>query len=194
MVKRGQSGFTIIELTLVMAIASTVALATVGLFGVVRDQARFSDTMEKLKISVTGARQEALSTIKLSGGNDESQVTIGRLLIFTPGSSTVQVRTLYTSSSDSPTSGQVVSTSENAEIKLDWLATYAGAQQAMIAFVRSPTDGVLHTSVDVAGGWSPLTYGRVTSGGSASLPIDSSGQRGNLVIDSSNNSAIVRYQ
>jgi prepilin-type N-terminal cleavage/methylation domain-containing protein len=206
-------GFTLIEITMVIALSATFSLLVIGFFGTMRDQAQFSASMEGLKSSILAERQEALATIKLNGtasaatvGQDTNNITIGRLLTFTVGSSIIKVDTLCAANSVSPT---VVNTSSSAgtpcsspseatTIVIPWSATYAGSQNAMVAFVRRPSDGTLVTSADTkpfGDVTASLTYSTLVGGQSpVSLPISGSGRQGSLGIDPASSNITVSYQ
>jgi prepilin-type N-terminal cleavage/methylation domain-containing protein len=169
MLVRRQAGFTLIETIIVMAIGAMLAVIALAGFSTLRGQAQFSDSIERLKDKVTSERQEALSTIKLSGGTDATRVTFGRLLTFTPGSSTVQVQTLYTANNPAPTAAQVVATlpSEDTSFTVNWGVTFTGASITRVAFVRSTVDGALQTATSTT--WTPgaYTYGNFAPNGAA---------------------------
>jgi prepilin-type N-terminal cleavage/methylation domain-containing protein len=158
MLVRRQAGFTLIEIILVMVISSMLAIIALTGFSALRGQAQFSDSIERLKEKVVSLRQEALSTIKLSGGADATHVTFGRLLTFTPGSSTVQVQTLETANNPAPVAGQAVVTvpAEDTSFAVAWGVTFTGPRVTQVAFVRSTVDGALQTAVSTA--WVPGSY------------------------------------
>jgi len=198
MVKR-QGGFTLVELTLVLALTSGFALLALGSYSAIRNQAQFNDSMERLQTAVLGERQEALATIKLGGsgddGTDADNVSFGRLLIFTPGSSEVKVYSLRTANSEAPDPGQAVTAigKETTAITLQWGAQFAGPQAMVVAFTRSLTDGSLRTTV--VANQATWTYGDFVGGATeVGLPVTGSGQSGQLLVDQNTNGVTVRFQ
>ncbi len=182
-----------------MAISSVLAVMIIAGFATLRQSAQFTNTIERTKESVVAKRTEALATIKLSGGMDSANVTMGRLLTFTPNSSTIQVQTLYTANNLAPTAAQPVYTvpSEDTTISLDWGVKYSGAAIEQVAFTRSPVDGSLRTAVSPGGGWGTTTfqYGNFTpSGTTYTLQLtDPYGRRAVITIDVTNNSVTRTY-
>ncbi len=173
MFMRSRAGFTLIELILVMAIGSALAMIALLGFSTLRGQAQFSDAVERLNQSVLGQRQEALSTIKSSGGTDTANITFGHILTFQQNSSTVQVQTLVTANNNAPAGSQAVTilAAENTSFTIPWGIYYLNAQTTgpplgaainagyiQVAFVRSPVDGSLQTAMSPGGGWA----GRLT--------------------------------
>jgi prepilin-type N-terminal cleavage/methylation domain-containing protein len=205
-----QSGFTLIELILVMAISGALAAIAMMGFSTLRGQTQFSDSVERLKEDVLKSRQEALSTIKSSGGTDPTKVTFGKLLTFTPGSSTVQVQTLVTINNyqagnvTSPTAAQAVTISaapgDTSSYTIPWGITYANTQLTgpplgaiqnsvvKVAYVRSGTDGALQTATSTTWG-AVLTYGLFApNGAKRNLNfVDPTGRKAFLTIDPTNN-------
>jgi prepilin-type N-terminal cleavage/methylation domain-containing protein len=199
MARRDQAGFTLIELIIVMAISSLLGAAVLSGFSVLRSQAQFSDAIERLKETVLIKRTEALSTIKLSGGDDAANITFGRLLTFTPGSSSVTVQTLYTANNEAPAANQPVYTlpSEDGDTTIAWGVRYSDASTRQVAFVRSSVDGALQTAVSPPGGWAGPTYRYgdfAPNGAAANLNFtDSFGRQAYLTIDPAKNSVTRTY-
>ncbi len=191
MYTRNQAGFTLIEITLVMAISAALAAIALLGFSTLRGQAQFSATIEQLDQTVLAKRQEALSTVKLSGGANSANITIGRLITFIPNSSIMKVQTLYTANVSAPANGQpvLINAAEDQTIDIPWGITYAGLVPIQVAFIRSATDGSLQTAIST--GWSAnLIYGDFAPGGVATNLnfTDPSGRKAHLTIDPSNNS------
>jgi prepilin-type N-terminal cleavage/methylation domain-containing protein len=197
MLKRTQGGYSLIEITLVLAISSGLIVIALAGFSSTRGQAQFSDSVERLTQQVLERRQEALSTVKLSGGTDSTKVTFGRLLTFTANSSTVQVQTLVTNNfalgGTAPPVGQpvTIAAAETTSFTIPWGVTYSGAQQAQVAFTRSTVDGALQTTAWM--GTKPLVYGSFAPPVSPAATVqninlvDPSGRQAHLVIDFTNN-------
>ncbi len=197
---RSQAGFTLIEVIIVMAISSALAALAIMGFATLRGQAQFSDAVERLKERVLVQRQEALATIKLSGGTDAANITFGRLLTFTPGSSTVRIETLVTANNLAPAANQpvLILASETTSFEIPWGVTYAGASMQQIGFVRSAIDGSLQTAASPAGGWGglPFDYGDFAPNGAATNidVIDPAGRRAYVTIDPQSNGVTRTFQ
>jgi prepilin-type N-terminal cleavage/methylation domain-containing protein len=191
-----QSGFTLIELIMVLALTSGFAILALSSFTVLRDQSQFNDSLTRLQSEVLAQRQEALSTIELTGGTNAGSVTLGKLMEFTPGSSTVQIRTLVTANTEAPSADQAVAvdTKQNAQFQMPWGAVYdSSAQPLAIAFTRSLSDGSLRTAIITPS--AAYTYGDfVTSTSVANLSINGSGQKGQLTVDPISGGVTVVFQ
>ena len=93
--KRHQSGFTIIELMMVVAITSL--MFTVAIFGqgAVRGRAQFTDAIESLETELEGAKTEAASGVNVTdysgglnnGGSTPNTVLFGAMVVFDPNDS-----------------------------------------------------------------------------------------------------------
>lgn len=210
--QRTQAGFTLIEITIVMAIVAMLSGLAFAGFSAMRGQAQFSDAVERMKEDVLAQRTEALSTVKLSGGTDAANVTFGRVLTFTPGSSTVRVETLRTANNSAPTAGQAVSVvaAETTSYSIPWGITYQNAQKTgpplggvvggtvRVAFTRSAVDGSLQTATSLQpGGLAPgYTYGEFAPNGpAANLNFtDAQGRKAFLTIDPTKDSITRTFQ
>jgi hypothetical protein len=166
-------------------------------FTVLRSQSQFNDSLTRLQSSVLAQRQEALATIGLTGGDNAGSVTFGKLLIFTPGSSTVKVRTLVTANTEAPDAGQAVTPDvpQDQQFQMPWGAVFdATAQPVAIAFTRSLADGSLQTAI-IAPKVGAYTYGDFKpSTAVTTLTINGSGQKGQLIVDPNSNGVTVAFQ
>lgn len=161
MANKRQSGFTLIEIIITMAISGGLAVIALMGFSAMRSQTQFSDAVERLRESVVQRRTEANSSVQLSAGDDPNKIAFGRIMTFTPGSATVNVQTLVTSSSESPTAGQSVTPTLDNSVSytIAWGVVFnkgvgdSPVAKRQVAFIRSPLDGSLHTAVSGAGGW-----------------------------------------
>ncbi len=157
-----------------MTMAISMSLAVIALIGFssLRAQTQFGDAVERLRESVTQRRTETNTAVQVqaNAGEDSSQIAFGRIMTFTPGSGTVLVQTLTTSSNQAPPGNQTVTTTADNQISYNmaWGIKYQRGQDApagaitprvrQVAFIRSPRDGALYTAVSPADGW-PLTAG-----------------------------------
>ena len=201
---KGRSGFTLIETTIALALTVGAGFFFVGFFTGLRNQVQFSDSIDSLKNEVLAKRQEALSTIKLSGGVDPLNISVGRLLTFTPGATTVRVDALYTANtSGAPSATQQIMAprpaTDTSNINIPWTASYLPSCTgvAMIAFIRNPVDGSLMTSATQTGWTEPYAYGTLTGAvaqaATFKIPITGSGKKGYLTVDAKTGSITVEH-
>jgi hypothetical protein len=178
-------------------------------FSTLRGQAQFSDSIERLKEKVLSQRQEALSTVKISGtGANACQVTLGKVLTFTPGSSDVRVETIVGANTDPPPAlgcpvTAVITVSDTSTTTVPWGVTYTGSSRGntrvQVAFYRSSTNGALMTAVSPTNGWttgySLTKFQTVTALSAANISfVDPAGRRAYITVTPSNNSVTRTFQ
>lgn len=149
-----QSGFTLIEIIMVMAVSA--ALGSMVLFGQaeVRKRAQFSDGIEKTKNALMGVKNEANTTVNAcfvppgpcgSGGDDTSHIVVGKLAEFTDDSSVIQVSTLLARCQDIACNNIDVflNKRDTYSINIPWGVFFddSSSDADAIAFIRSPQDG-----------------------------------------------------
>lgn len=211
---RAQSGFTLIEITIVMAISSGLAVIALVGFTSLRDQAQFSASVEQFTQSLLSRRQEALTMVKLSGGGDNCtaavfaaktcEITLGNLITFSPDSAIVRVDTVKMVDVADPKDSQpiIVDGTQNTSFVLRGGVTYIGSSQGtgplQVAFVRRPLDGQLKTAISSSGGVLPLSYGGFFSSSSAAkvdIKVqDPAGRKAFVTIDLNNNGITRTFQ
>ncbi len=215
MSKHSQSGYTLIEITIAMAISSMLAAMALMGFTALRSQAQFSNSVEQTTQTVLAKRQEALATVMLSGGgltcvvpSDQCNISFGRILTFTPGSGVVTTESLVTLGNPAPPAAQAVTlaaASETSTYTLPWGVTYTGSSRGnriiQVAFVRSAVDGTLQTAVSPDNGWAGRPTGSyqygdfAPGGGSVQINVlDPTGRRAYLTVNPVNNSVTRTYQ
>lgn len=180
-----------IELILVMAISSILLVGLLAGFSSWRMSLQFSDSIDGLKETVTELRTESRASINTANGAGETPgtVTFGKMLTFTPGSSTIRVDTLRTANTDTPTNGQVVQVVSTETRTIRWGITYAGARPRSVAFTQSLNGADMQTAWrdnwNVAG----LQYAQfVPSGSVANLQFrDPAGRTGTVLVNPANN-------
>lgn len=136
MVKVDQRGFTLIEVTLTMAIASV--LLGVVLLGqsAIRGQAEFSDAVQKTVTDINEVKNEAQSIIQIGQagspgtGGGVGQTVFAKEMIFTSCSNQIQVTDLLAS-----TIGTALSTGYSYDIEIPWGALVAGSCAAPVTQV-----------------------------------------------------------
>jgi hypothetical protein len=145
MLTRRSSGFTIIEATIAMAIAASLASVLFAGRGQLRVRAQFSDAIEATKNTLAKVKSEAVSTVSQGAGNSATgQIFFAKRVRFTNGSDTLRVDTLLYD----PASNAIVVTPVDArEIKLPWGVRFLslGSTSREVLFVRWPTNGNLYT-------------------------------------------------
>ncbi len=147
MLKRSSQGFTVVETILVLSISSLLLSMAIAGQSQLRVRAQFTDSIEKAKITLARAKNEALSTHLKGSGNDLGRIFFAKRVIFTPGSNVIDIDTLVIS----PTNVISVAPSSAEQIPLPWGVHYvtsasAGASTGKeILFIRWPKTGTLYT-------------------------------------------------
>ena len=158
MVKRWrQSGFTLIEVTLTLAISGLLILIAIVGQVQLRRRAQFSDAVERVKSNLNITRSEANTTVncrtgavcKVNNGTDPTREILGRELIFDPTKNYIQVYSLLR-----PTSGLSYVATDSRQMPYAWglqfqnsiIGGVAAANPAVLVFWRQPSDGRLIAS------------------------------------------------
>lgn len=91
------SGFTLIEITIVLAIVSGIAIIAFLGQGEFRSKARFTDAVDRTVSALTSAQNEANSAINTrdDAGTDDSQIFFGMLASFDADAGSVMEITPY---------------------------------------------------------------------------------------------------
>jgi prepilin-type N-terminal cleavage/methylation domain-containing protein len=140
-----QAGFTLIEVTIVMAIAALLAVGILFSQSQFRQRLAFSAAVESVRTRLRQIQTEAIASVNVSGsgsGGLSNQRIFGKLVEFKNGSNTVTTSTLLGDDADLSNgfpyakplvqdAGSVSTFTMNDGIK------YAGTDQAII-FTRSP--------------------------------------------------------
>ncbi len=159
-VAKTRAGFTLIEVTVVLAISS---LLTLILFTGYHDQqgrARFRDAVENLTSRLESTRTEANSTLNLrtGAGTDTAHIVFGRYVEFANGGD----YTVGTLSAANNESGQLTGIADGGSDSgtIAWGVKVSGLTRPIaVVFARSPQDGKLNTYIiDITntGGSNPL--------------------------------------
>lgn len=103
--KQNQTGFTIVEVLIVIAISAVLASTIVAWQGKFIENARFTEAMDNIHSQLNKARREVYSVVNENPGMDchgnsgtagtnTGCVTFGKAVVFTQGSSQATVKTL----------------------------------------------------------------------------------------------------
>lgn len=186
-----QSGYTLIELILVMAIGSMLVIVALAGFSSWRMSLQFSDSIDGLKETMTALRTESQSNINLrtAAGETPANVTFGRLVTFTPGSSTFRVDTLRTANTNAPGAGQAVVVVSTETRTIKWGVTYTGPRPRSVAFTQSLNTARMQTAWRDNWNTGSLQYGQfVPSTSVAVLQFrDSAGRTATVRVDPASN-------
>src|SRR3990167_5911338 len=89
-----KGGFTLIEIMMVLAIASLMAIILFTTFGNTRQRTQFTDAIERVSSSLERAKTEANSSYTSGGGTTLGRAFFARAVIFSNGSGDFQTVTL----------------------------------------------------------------------------------------------------
>jgi prepilin-type N-terminal cleavage/methylation domain-containing protein len=107
-----QGGFTLVEVTLVMAIGGALAALVFLGQSQLGAQARFTNAVQQTKSFVLGVRNEANTTVSIRPGNAYDRVFFGKAIKFdTANPTTLKVTTLYKDSTGALQEDSTVDTS-----------------------------------------------------------------------------------
>ena len=200
MVAQKQSGFSLIEITLVLAISGALlGIAVSGLSGL-QGRLHFTGAVDIAKEDVLKLRTDAQSSINedtVKPGENPALLNYGRLAVVTPTG--LKIYTLTTANTDTPLATQIVTAtpSPQNDVTFDYgLAPTATNTVSGFAFTRSLTDGHLQT----AGFSAPinllsLTYGTFIGGGSYNIKLnDAEGHLATIAVSTSDNGVTRSFQ
>lgn len=191
--KMDQTGFTLIEIIIAMAIAS--ALGSIVFTGqqAIRGQAQFSDGVERMKNNLTGIMNEANTTVitKAGGGagrNLTGEQAVGKLVMFQAGSSTMRVWTLVADANF-----LTLRTEDEYTIQTPWNVRVDGlGSDQYIAFLRDPGDGLLQIYAPPSGRFDatrPSSYSPAAAQATATISLtDDDGHYGSIIVEAARNS------
>lgn len=146
MLKHKQSGMTVVEIAVALAISGL--LSGVVLAGQIqlRARARFSDAVETLKNDLAKVQNEAVTTVQEAGtgSNPQYYIFFAKRVMFTNNSNLITVDTLLYD----PVSNSIVAGSKDPHnLFLPYNTKYltAGSTGNEILYVRWPSNGNLYT-------------------------------------------------
>ena len=149
---KSQSGFTLIEVTLTMAIsAMLLVIIFVGQAGI-RARAEFAGGIDGLRNDLTGIRNDANTTVDTASGASGQQtgyVVFGKVATFSPATPTsYTVQTVrYNNSQTGGTLNGALSYVDTQTKQFPWGIKYTNTKTSDILFVRGPSDGQLRVYI-----------------------------------------------
>ncbi len=150
--KHTSAGFTLIEIMMVLAISSLLAVGLLNAYTQNQRRAQFSDAVEGLVSGLEKVRTEVNSSFTASTANtgkDPETVFFGKEIIFRAGNPNVTSEVITSTNVEDPS--QAVLTCQNANITtigLDWGVTIASLPDYnRVVFSRSLVDGSLQAYV-----------------------------------------------
>lgn len=139
MIRADKRGFTLLEITIVMAISSLLIAAAITGVGSIREGRASMTEVDELKNKLEGVRAEALSGITGTGTGQSTSTVFGKILEFDPAiPNQIRVSSLIAADADATST---LSRCEEAPLQIGQGMQYAGAERQAIIFTRQP-DGV----------------------------------------------------
>lgn len=140
-------GFTLIEVTLVLAISALLAVMLLGTYQSQTRRARFTDAMERIAAELGQLKTETNSAFTTGTGTDESTIFFGKEIVFTQNSGIINVNNLTADRNDGGTlTGISAAAERNYEAPWGVVLLQNGGNNKLI-FTRNTADGLLKTYV-----------------------------------------------
>lgn len=143
----GSKGFTLIEVIMVLAISSLLALILLGGYQETQKRERFRDSVERTVTLLEQTKNEANATVNVAGDGDTAgRLVFAKAVIFTDGSSDIEVVTLSAADRE-VLSG--IRQDDSRTVRIPWQVEFAGASSThkTVVFTRSVVTGQLDTYV-----------------------------------------------
>lgn len=140
-------GFTLIEVTIVMAITTLMMLVLIGFYRDTQKRTLFRDGVERLLTDLEKIKTEANSSFTTGTGDNAARVFFGKAVSMNDNSSALVITTMTADRNDSGAlSGlQAVATTT---VTLPWgVYCECNSTNNQVVFSRAPTDGKLDTYV-----------------------------------------------
>jgi prepilin-type N-terminal cleavage/methylation domain-containing protein len=145
---RFATGFTLIEVMLVLAIASLLAVILLNGYGKTRQRAQFNDAVERLVSNIDRAKTESNSTYTTGSGVTASRIFFGKAFLLTKDSGNFIIRNLTANRNESGVPEEVREEGTSSSDVIAWGATCQGDDcNKAIVFSRQGTDGLLNTYI-----------------------------------------------
>jgi len=204
MLKDSSGGFSLIEVTIVLAI--TAGLLAVALAGqtAVRGQAQFTGTVNDAVTRLEAVRNSAQTSSNDAidaYGTDPTKIVFGKLVQAHVGDSFLTVSDIIGTNMGQTTDCaglvETLSLTNSTKVPLNWGAKVSGSDK-VVTFHRQLCTGALH-SYNLTGlsPTSQTNYSETPAAGSGTVAIDitdTSGRSATITVDGAHNGAItVRY-
>lgn len=152
-----QGGFTLIEVMMVLAIASLMAVILFTTFGRTRQRTQFTDAIERVATSLERAKTEANSSYTSGSGTTQGRAFFARAVLFSNGAGDFQTVTLTADRFESGNSiANIVQETNFESTNIPWGVLCSGnACNTAIVFSRDLGSGILNTYVidkNISGG------------------------------------------
>lgn len=148
MVFRKQTGFSLIEIVIVLAIGSTLAAGFIAGSGALQDRNIQTGRLDELKNQLEKIRQEANSTVSSASNGNSAYQIFGKMVEFDPTDDTTrQQYTVSTILADDNDDRRLMRKCIDRTVNLTAGIRFDGSQRQAIVFGRSP-DQVYHPPYD----------------------------------------------
>lgn len=191
MLRSEESGFTLVELTIVLAVSAGLIVIALNGQAKSRQSVQFKYAVERTANVIDVARNNAVNSVDpLNGaGNSTTQIKWGKLVTINAYGSIVTITDIVGSNPNQMTDGsaQTLTLGTATDFQIPWGTKYNGSTKLQFVFHRLLTSGVLVT-YQLTPADNPLTViynENPTSSPTISIPlIDQVGARtGQIVID-----------
>lgn len=136
MIRADKRGFTLVEVTIVMAVSSLLIAAAITGVGAIRDGNSSMTEVDELKNKIEGVRAEALSGITGTGTGQSTSTVFGKILEFDPATpNQIRVSALIAADGDATST---LSRCEETPLQIGQGMQYASTERQAVIFTRSP--------------------------------------------------------
>lgn len=136
MIRADKRGFTLVEVTIVMAVSSLLIAAAITGIGAIRDGNSSMTEVDELKNKIEGVRAEALSGITGTGTGQSTSTVFGKVMEFDPATpNQIRVSALIAADGDATST---LSRCEEAPLQIGQGMQYASAERQAVIFTRQP--------------------------------------------------------
>lgn len=144
-----KGGFTLIEIMMVLAIASLMAIILFTTFGNTRQRTQFTDAIERVTTSLERAKTEANSSYTSGTGTTQGRAFFARAVVFSSGSGSFQTVTLTADRFEAGNTIANIAQETNAEnTTMPWGVVCSGSEcNTAVVFSRDLGSGILNTYV-----------------------------------------------
>lgn len=155
---RFSTGFTLIEVMIVLAISSLLAVILITLYGSQQGRAQFADATESVVSKLQSVKTEVNSGFSTGSGNMKERIFFGKAVVFAEGSQEYTVYTLTADNADTLSGLEYVDGDGNGvpdveTVKIPWGVSFAQADSNLntIIFTRNLSNAQLKTYIFSSG-------------------------------------------